>query len=466
MAATEPTDVAVAEESDWIALVQAQGRGTQLWELEVWLRALERFFRIRNLPVGQPHLQALLEHNFLDELNVASEGIQRAKELAYAVIGEERVNLLKFRRYVEESLLSDDERGTYYRTESHVPTPELRLADLLESLGSLLEVQSGLCRLGTLSYFAFKSFGRLLVQSLEHAEILASIRANPFRPENDRIRQAHVARVVRAIPDPLVRRETARLFLGLYRFLRYLELVRSEFVRDGAGKRSLLLFVLIHAEADLFLRFQRGVVLRRLPRDRGLPEQWDSIVFGTGMEMKKVFQKELVDFASLTERETIYIRMEDAHGILTEAFQQGVVTLVQHFEPGLQGKDVFPNFVTKREQSRRLLLDLVSLHRMVAGMTQGGDFEALFRAIRRIERFQQTSLKLLMYRDWNEFETFLEEFRSCKNLKNFQLVTHRFETFVRTLVEEVRKRSVLMPEDVAEIMGEPGGSSSGGERAS
>lgn len=465
MASAESMDVAAPEGSDWLGRVQAQGRGAQLWELEVWLRSLERFFRIRNLPVGQPHLQALLEHNFLDELNVAAEGIQRAKELAYAVIGEERVNLLKFRRYVEESLLSDDERGTYYRTEAQSPTPELRLAELLESLGSLLEVHSGLSRLGTLSYFAFKSFGKLLSQSLEHAQILDSIRANPFRPENDRVKQPHIANVVREIEDPVVRRETARLFLGLFRFLRYLELVRSEFVRDGAAKRSLLLFVLIHAEADLFLRFQRAVVLRRLPRVRALPEQWDSIVFGTGMEMKKVFQKELVDFASLTERETIYIRMEDAHGILTEAFQQGIVVLVQHFQPGLQGKDIFPNFVTKREQSRRLLMDLVSLHRMVAGLTAGADFEALFRAIRRIERFQQSSLKLLMYRDWNEFETFLDEFRSCKNLKNFQLVTHRFETFVRTLVEEVRKRSVLLPQDVTDIMGEAGGVGEG-ERAS
>ena len=441
--------VAVSGRSDaeWFAAKDLEGKTHQLWELEVWLRALERFFRIKNLPLSQPHLKAVIERNFIDELVIAGEGIERARELGHQVLGDERVNLLKFNRYVEESLLRDDERGSYLKLAGHPGTAEWRIASLLESLGALLAVQSHLARLGSLSYFGYKAFGKLLVQSLDAADLFGSLAGSPFRPQVDRVGNARVAGVVKGIPDAFTRHEVARLALQLFRFLRYLDLVRGEFIREGAAKRTLLLFTLVHGEVDVLLRYLKAVVLRRVERGSAAFEVVDGLVFGTGMELKKVFQKELVDFAGLSEREVIYIRMEDSHGILKEAFQQGIVTLLQSFDGSLQGREVFPDFVTKREQSRRLLGDLVGLHATVGAMARAGDFEALFKVTRRIEQFEQSSLRLLMYKDWNDFETFQGEFRACRNLKNFQFVVHRFETFLATLIEEVRKRSVLRGED-------------------
>ena len=412
----------------------------------VWLRALERFFKVKNLPLSQPHLRMVLERNFMDELLIVGEGIQRARELCYVVMGEERVNLLKFNRYVEEALVRDDERGSYRKDPVTPDTQEWRLAGLLESLSALMEVQANLARSGSLSLFGYKAFGKLLVQSLNAAGLYEELRANPFRPGVDGVSAPRVSEVIRGIEDRAVRRETARLMLGMFRFLRYLELVRAEFLREGTAKRTLLLFVLIHAEADVFLQFYQQEVLKRAPRGPAF-DLWDSVVFGTGMEMKKVFQKELVDFAGLSEREVIYIRMEDAHGILSEAFQQAVVTMVQHFEPEVDGTSIFANFVTKRDQSMRVLTDLYGLYEMLDVVQRSPDFEALFRVIRRVERFQQASLRLLMYKDWNVFETFLVEFRSCKNLQNFEHVLGRFVAFVGTLIEEVRKRGVLTDAD-------------------
>ena len=58
-----------------------------------------------------------------------------------------------------------------------------------------------------------------------------------------------------------------------------------------------------------------------------------------------------------------------------------------------------------------------------------------------------------MYKDWNDFETFLEEFKVCRNLKNFRFVVHKFNTFLAALIEEVGKRSGVRGVDVASLAG-------------
>ena len=57
--------------------------------------------------------------------------------------------------------------------------------------------------------------------------------------------------------------------------------------------------------------------------------------------------------------------------------------------------------------------------------------------------FHSHSLKFLMYRDWASFEVFLTEMAKCDSLPGLVEISHRFDIFLRTLLREVEKRSVL-----------------------
>ena len=48
-----------------------------------------------------------------------------------------------------------------------------------------------------------------------------------------------------------------------------------------------------------------------------------------------------------------------------------------------------------------------------------------------------------MYRDWSAFEQFFVEILKCNSLPALKPITHRYETFLQTLLREVEKRAVL-----------------------
>jgi hypothetical protein len=65
--------------------------------------------------------------------------------------------------------------------------------------------------------------------------------------------------------------------------------------------------------------------------------------------------------------------------------------------------------------------------------------------MKSVESFRESSLKYLMYKDWEEYENFIEEITSSKTTESLRFALHRFRIFLGALSGEVSKRSVLRP---------------------
>ncbi len=63
--------------------------------------------------------------------------------------------------------------------------------------------------------------------------------------------------------------------------------------------------------------------------------------------------------------------------------------------------------------------------------------------LRRGRDLHDRQLRHLMYRDWSAFEQFFVEILKCNSLTALKPITHRYETFLQTLLREVEKRAVL-----------------------
>ena len=63
--------------------------------------------------------------------------------------------------------------------------------------------------------------------------------------------------------------------------------------------------------------------------------------------------------------------------------------------------------------------------------------------IERLAKFRDISLKYLMYRDWDDFERFMEEVIITSGASGLKDVLHRFEVYLEALLGEVNKRAVL-----------------------
>jgi len=249
--------------------------------------------------------------------------------------------------------------------------------------------------------------------------------------------------VIKGIPSEQLRQDMAKILLELFRLLRYLNFVAEDLEKDKPLKNSLLIFSLINSEVRGLLDFVEGKVLklRKLP-----PEVFaalDATAYALHMELRKIFGRELVGFVYLRQAPPIYAKVENSHGLLRDSFQQSVVTLAQVFDPALGGTEVFPSFSTKLEQSLQIRLEIWGLLVYVRRFQDKGTREGMAQLIERIALFRDSSLKYLMYKDWDSYELFLEEIIVARTLEEVQATLHKFAVFLETLLGQVNMRAVL-----------------------
>ena len=93
--------------------VAMAGKTAELFELEMWLRSFERFFRIGAQPLSERETRALAARNWSEELRLVDNALLRVVQLSTSILSEEQVDLARFDRYVESSLNTEDGLDPY-----------------------------------------------------------------------------------------------------------------------------------------------------------------------------------------------------------------------------------------------------------------------------------------------------------------------------------------------------------------
>jgi hypothetical protein len=443
----------------WMEQVVAEGKTRDLFELEMWLRAFERFFRIKNQALSDKETRQLALRNWSEELRLVDNVILRTVQLCTAILTEDQVNQTRFDKYLEGYVKKDDAVDPYIEKLLRQSTPEAGLTLLREALEDFHLVLLDLVRLSRIPYATFTAVGKMLYREIRRSHILALLIDKKFKPIHDRITNPAIAALIHRVPDGAERRTAAKVFLELFRLLRYLEFADPQNNDDETLKNTILVFALITSELRLLLAWLERRVLAGKPPQGPVLELYDSFVYCLPLELKKVINTELLDISVARQADSIRARVENSHGILKDCFQQSVVQLAQVFDPDVGGRDIFPDFTAKLEQSVELRDGLAGLIRALREFQVRKDQTSAVRMKEEISRFYDTSMKYLMYRDWSGFELFFIEILKCTSLTALLQIAHRFETFLMTLYREVQKRSILQPQPAG---GEEGGAAAPG----
>jgi hypothetical protein len=427
----------------WTDQVAAAGKGTELFELEMWLRSFERFFKVGAQPLSDRETRALALRNWSEELRLVDNALLRVVRLANSILTEERVDLTRFDRYVESSLAVEEGLDPYIEKLVRHTTPETALALLRESFADLHLLLLDLVRLSRLPYATFQAVGRILFREVRRSDLVAMLIDKKWKPVHDRIRNRPVSRVIRGIPDPAERRQAAKVFLEFFRLLHYLEYADPARLGEEELRDSVLLFSLVVSETRLLLAYVDKRVLRRREVAPALHAVYDSFVYCIPLELKKVVSTELTDISVTRQADGVRSRVENSHGILKDCFQQSVVQLAQALDPAIDGARIFPDFMARREQSVKLREGLIAAIRALREFQQEKDEASAGRMKDRVSEFYDNHIKYLMYRDWSGFELFYIEILKCGSIGALVQIAHRFETFLVTLLREVEKRSLL-----------------------
>jgi hypothetical protein len=437
--------------------VAAAGKATELFELEMWLRSFERFFRIGSQPLSERETRALAARNWSEELRLVDNALLRVVQLAGSILSEEQVDLARFDRYVESNLTVEEGLDPYIEKLVRHTLPETALTLLRESFEDLHLLLLDLVKLSRLPYTTFSAVGMIVYREVRRSDLLALLIDKKFKPVHDRIGNPAVRRIIRGIPDPGERRQAAKVFLELFRLLHYLDYTDPVQLPEEQLRDTILIFALVVSETRLLLSYIERSVLKG--RDTALPlyQVYDSFVYCIPLELKKVVNTELTDISVTRQSENVRTRVENSHGILKDCFQQSVVQLGQALDPSIDGSRIFPDFSARRDQSVALRDGLVTVVRGLREFQERKD-EASAAAMKdSISEFYDHHIKYLMFRDWSGFELFYIEILKCGSIPALQQIAHRFETFLVTLLREVQKRSLLQGapgrEDVKEVLG-------------
>jgi len=427
----------------WTDQVAAAGKADELFELELWLRSFERFFRIESQPLSERETRALGLRSWSEELRLVDHAIMRVVRLCTSILTEEQADLTRFDRYIETNLAGDEGLDPYILKLVRLTTPEAALTLLRESFEDLHLLLLDLVQLARLPYATFHAVGKILYREVRRSDLVAMIIDKKFKPVHDRIRNPAIRELIRGIPDQTECRQAAKVFLELFRLLHYLEFTDPDRLSEESFRDTLLPFALITSETRFLLSYIDRRVLKGRDSEEPLSQVYDSFVYCVPLELKKVLNTELTDISVTRQAENVRTRVENSHGILKDCFQQSIVQLAQAFEPEIDGASIFPDFMAKREQSLHLRDGLAQVARAVQEFQRNKDAATAQQMKTQISDFYDHNIKYLMYRDWSGFELFYIEILKCGSLSGLTQIAHRFETFLVTLLREVQKRSIL-----------------------
>lgn len=415
-------------------------------ELDVILRALDRFFTLDNLPASRSPVS---QKNLHPELSAARDVILRVLAILDIIIPESNRNAYWFQKFAENKLLDnrtrDMMRAGMYRQDS----PEKSLYLLYDSFISLKSLIADILKNSSIEYSTLRNFGNILSKEIRENEFF-----NPFRlditPELDFIDNREIKEIVRGIKDRETKKFTSILFLHLFRLFRFINHMDHKSMRPMAMSTSVLIFSLLKSEIEVFRSFIEKTAGK--VGDEELVMLLKSLSYQFSMESKRVFQQELKDIFEKKSPAQLRGKIENSRGILKNLTEQAVIQLAKHWNPNVKGERIFDFFINKTSQSVKLREDVYVLNRLLKELEKRADSPADGSEILKVlmsymDYFEDFAFKLIRYDDFEEFSRLFHNVR--KNYDNGADVqrilesSHHFSIFLDTTLRQIENRAEL-----------------------
>jgi len=193
-----------------------------------------------------------------------------------------------------------------------------------------------------------------------------------------------------------------------------------------------------------------------------LLDHMDSLAYQLAIEIKKMFELELKDGAQVRDINLLRAGLTRSRGLLTNIFQQGIIHLGQVIDPELDGKLVFPDFISRLDESLKVRRDVWLFHRIIDNMERVIDeamardetvpvLEAMGTLRNFIFYYQNVSFQYVRCDDREDFQKFFEKVahlqgiitREPEKLRDFRQELHAFKMFLETTLASINNRTEL-----------------------
>jgi len=255
--------------------------------------------------------------------------------------------------------------------------------------------------------------------------------------------QNEITSVTNQIEQPELREIAQDILRELVRFFDWLARIENNLSKLDTLLECISLLEILQFEAHSLTDYIEIKAMKAAAVNEKLRDVLDGINYGINHDLRRVFERELL---RITEQSTpmVYGKVLHAHGLLTNCFQQSTITLLQVFEPKLDGATLFNDSELRLEQSLVLCKELSSLMRLVRSAEAPAEPDILSTVVKQILEFRDGTMQYLMYRDWRGYESLaLEVITAIENNLDPKDLLHRFACYLEVLYGHVKMRAVL-----------------------
>ncbi len=457
---------------DWLAGLEMREKNRVLFELEILLKGMDRFFNVSNLPLT--NMEKVITFNFVDELEIVLKFVDRVVELSGLLLEASRREDYQFRQYVETRLLRDYERSRWLQTALSQRSPEDSLFVLYSTFLNLREIVRGMIGLKSVSYTLFFNVGNLITREMISNRFFSPSRMIEFKPEYDKMANRRIGHVIRSIGDPDLTRLASIVVLAFNRLLQYLEFIDPRAETVETLKSSLLFFALIHSESKYLIEYlDNSLPLEIKSSSHRLAgkfaETCDSLSFQLQMELRKIHSGELMNLSKDRKFSSVKTAVENSHGILKNFLQQSIIHLLKTFDEALEGESIYPEFVSRKKQSLKLREDLAVLcslmekYEEIIETTEAGMNLETYQQYLELQkgwigRMRGKSIPLMRHQDLVEYEKYfryvedlkLDDLHLMDKLDGFKMESKFFKILVETTLGQINNRTDLREDPLDE----------------
>lgn len=416
-------------------------------ELGLWLRSLDSFCHVRNHLETGTDQTAVVSRDWTAEVRLTRRVLLRCTQLAYSLLKPCSAPEDELTDAEIEAAAAAPTGGAHspasYETDTLTDAADHSFITLAEALKESYAVCDTLLEKPHVNLHAWSSFGKMLTRQLGQLEAAQAVMRAEQHYSTANLQETLVSLTRSAIVPTAFGPDLLIIFTELARLLRRLEFIEDLFKRDQPLKQTLPIFALIHEGGDWLMRFIEACLERAAELDQAIVDALDATNYAIKMESRKVFTQELAGLSALRQAPAIYAKVEIAHGLLNNCFQQSTIGLAQLFDPTLNGARLFNTLQTKLEQSLALRRDLWLLLQLVQRAEKERDQHPVSQLVASLGAFHDGSMHYLMYKDWEACERFMEEVAAARGAIELTPVLNRFGAYLETLFNQVSLRTVL-----------------------
>jgi hypothetical protein len=421
-----------------VPVAPAASKRELIFELGLWLSGLESFLQMRNQSFGEGSQSKAALRDWVKEFSLTNSTLLLCSKLS--------LQLCQILKDKENLNTEEDEIDFLEGLTGAANIKEFSFEEIF-ALSAVLKdsilLNEALLRSAPLKFVEWTAWSSVLADKLKQVSVTAKLIAQAEHEGKNFLPQA-LHDLLQNKQLPLAYETDLRIVLPLFaKILKWLDVIGKMHDNDEPLKPTLLLFARINEQTQEMMGYINNRLRRFANEEDALFVTLDSTVYAASIEVRKVYNFELAGLAEVRQTPLIYAKVETAHGLLNDCFQQIIVNFAQFIEPQIDPSQLFPNFQDKLEKSLALRRDLWIIQQSVQKAEKNLKDYPLEKLYKKLNEFQTGTMRSLFYKDLETVERFIEEVLRTQSKNDVVPILHRFGAYLETLMGQVNMRTSL-----------------------